>query len=52
MDKETALKVLLSLIENGKLIFKPTKMNCTPEEYNQYVVETVCNLYKQLIGAK
>lgn len=49
MDKETALKVLISLIENNKLILKPTKSNITADEYNEYVLDTISEAYKHLI---
>nr|DAL68839.1 MAG TPA: hypothetical protein [Caudoviricetes sp.] len=50
MDKETALTILLSLIDNNKLIIKPDKSNITIDEYNKYVVDTVSEAYKRLIN--
>lgn len=35
MDKETALKVLISLIENNKLILKTNIPNISVDEYNK-----------------
>lgn len=49
MDKETALKVLISLIENNKLILKTNIPNISVDEYNKYVVDTVSEAYKRLI---
>lgn len=49
MDKETALKVLMSLIEHNRLILKPNTSNISAEEYNKHVVDTVREAYKRLI---
>lgn len=51
MDKETALKVLISLIENNKLILK-THTAVSAEEYNKYVADTIIEVYNRLIDSQ
>lgn len=51
MDKETALKVLMALIEHHSLILKPST-TVSIEEYNKQVVDTIRKAYERLISAE